>query len=354
MLQTDKDKILERTNGGLTVFTHYLGEGCLAKKFCNPFRDDKHPSCRLYENKNSDGLITYYMYDFARSEYSGDCFWMVAKMLNVDLARDFKAILETIDHDLCLCVFESNDKAMRQDVDYKARMLRKYHRMEESSIKSFTLERKSFTREELSYWSKYGIAEDTLRRFKVSSVKNCTFLKANDKSFTVFGSKDIPMFAYEFGDSDGFKFYRPKAKSRFLYAGNLPKPYVFGWEQLPETGKVVFITGGEKDVMSLAAHGFHAIAFNSETASIPEEKMQSLSKRFEKVMFLYDSDDTGKAESLKNLEKYKGKYNVSRLVLPLNGTKAEKDISDFFATGHDGQDLEFLITKSQETPNSAK
>lgn len=34
-------------------------------------------------------------------------------------------------------------------------------------------------------------------------------------------------------------------------------------------GDTLFITGGEKDVMSLAAHGFHAICFNSETVTVP-------------------------------------------------------------------------------------
>ena len=36
-----------------------------------------------------------------------------------------------------------------------------------------------------------------------------------------------------------------------MYAGHFPKPYIFGYEQLPVKGDVVFITGGEKDVMSL-------------------------------------------------------------------------------------------------------
>ena len=44
----------------------------------------------------------------------------------------------------------------------------------------------------------------------------------------------------------GLKIYRPKAKLRFMYAGHFPKPYIFGYEQLPVKGDVVFITGGEK------------------------------------------------------------------------------------------------------------
>lgn len=61
------------------------------------------------------------------------------------------------------------------------------------------------------------------------------------------------------------KLYRPFSTPRFLYGGSFGENYCFGLEQLPAKGDTLFITGGEKDVLSLAAHGFHAICFNSET-----------------------------------------------------------------------------------------
>lgn len=141
----------------------------------------------------------------------------------------------------------------------------------------------------------------------------------------------------------GIKVYRPKAENRFLYAGNLPSPYVFGWEQLPAKGELVFITGGEKDVLSLAAHGYSAIAFNSETAKIPEDKLLELSERFHTIIFLYDTDATGVKESSLRVEEYKNKYNVKRVQLPLAGTKTEKDISDYFALGNSSENFSILI-----------
>ena len=56
---------------------------------------------------------------------------------------------------------------------------------------------------------------------------------------------------------------------------------------------MLFITGGEKGVMSLAAHGFHAICFNSETAEIDASIIEILVRRFRHVFFLYDADETG-------------------------------------------------------------
>lgn len=345
MLQSDSQKILERTNDGLTVFTHYLGEGCLAKKFCNPFRKDRHPSCRLYENRNSSGMVSYYMYDFAVSECSGDCFWMVGKQLGLDLSKNFKEILETIDRDLCLGVFESTPMARTEGKDYAMRMVKKYHQMEESSIVGFKVAQKSFSENELSFWEKYGIGFDTLSKFDVVSVRSCTFTRHNGGSFTKFSSKAIPMFGYRFAGGDGYKFYCPGSTCRFLYAGNLPKPYVFGWGQLPASGDRVFITGGEKDVMTLSAHGFAAISFNSETASIPEEKMEELGKRFGEIVILYDSDETGRNESARQLKQFQDKYAVRRMVLPLSGTKKEKDVSDYFSLGHTSGEFEKLLDK---------
>ena len=83
---------------------------------------------------------------------------------------------------------------------------------------------------------------------------------------------------------------------RFLYGGRMPSPYCFGMEQLPSKGDMLFITGGEKDVLPLSARHFHAICFNSKTTLIPERIIESLQLRFRHIILLYDSDATGLRE----------------------------------------------------------
>ena len=131
-----------------------------------------------------------------------------------------------------------------------------------------------------------------------------------------------PIFAYI---GNGYiKVYRPNSsKMRFLYGGRLPSPYCFGMEQIPSKGDMLIITGGEKDVLSLSAHHFHAICFNSETAQIPENIIESLQLCFRHIILLYDTDESGVRESDKQaslLEPYK----VQQLQLPLKGTKTER------------------------------
>ena len=195
----------------------------------------------------------------------------------------------------------------------------------------------------LNYWAHYGIHEDTLRRFRVRSLKRYESVSAEGRKFELYGSPTEPMFAYI---GNGYvKIYRPHSpKIRFLYGGRMPATYCFGMEQIPAKGDMLFITGGEKDVLSLYAHGFNAICFNSETAQIPTSIIESLQLRFRHIILLYDADETGVREAHKQSE-HLAEYKVLNLSLPLCGTKSEKDISDFFALGNGAKELKELLAK---------
>ncbi len=148
------------------------------------------------------------------------------------------------------------------------------------------------------------------------------------------------MFGYK--SKRYIKLYRPFSKTRFLYGDSFGDNYCFGLEQLPSKGETLFITGGEKDVMALAAHGFQAICFNSETVTIPPTLIYQLTFRFKHIILLYDTDKTGKESSAKQ-EKVLTEFGVKRLLLPLADTKEEKDISDYFRLGNSREDLQKLF-----------
>ena len=343
----EAERILEKTNAGLDVFKHYLGDNCTARAFRNPYRKDSRASCHLYKNKGKDNVNYYYLQDYGDSNFCGNCFAIVAKLLNYNLKNDFKRLLEQIDRDMNLNVFSSYD-----DFQFKQPQLKKVVACggtgKPCTIIDFKPVTKEFSEKELEYWRRYGITIETLRRYDVKSIKSCTFIKTDGKNFGIVSSELLPIYGYYFNGGLGIKFYRPKSENRFMYAGNLPKPYIFGWNKLPQSGDCVFITGGEKDVLSLAAHGFSAIAFNSETAKVPEDILKELSVRFKDVVFLYDSDETGIQESEKRVEEFNGKYNVSRLQLPLAGSKKEKDISDYFSLEYTREDFVKLLNERKK------
>ena len=110
---TDRNRILQKTVGGLNVFTHYLGEGCKNRLFRNPFRNDGSPSCKLYKKTTSEGN-KYVMKDFGDSQWYGDCFWLVAKLSGLDPTTDFREVLRIIDRDLNLFILDDCSAAKHQ------------------------------------------------------------------------------------------------------------------------------------------------------------------------------------------------------------------------------------------------
>ena len=340
----DKEQILLLTQGGLNVFSHFLGfEVNLHRNFRSPFYDDKRASCHIFYDRKSS---SYKFYDHGDTTYSGDCFWFVATMRGLNLKTDFPEVLKVIIQELGLYSLYGGEEYYRHAAPtYKSPVISgpKTDITKNTEERSYSFEIQPFDDGLLNYWAHYGIQEDTLRLFRVRSLKRYESVSAEGKKFELYGSPTEPMFAY-IGNSY-VKIYRPHSpKIRFLYGGRMPATYCFGMEQIPTKGDMLFITGGEKDVLSLYAHGFNAICFNSETAQIPTSIIESLQLRFRHIILLYDADETGVRESHRQAELL-AEYKVLNLSLPLSDTKSEKDISDFFALGNGAKELKELLAK---------
>lgn len=338
----DKNEILALTQGGLNVFAHYLGfEINLHRNFRSPFYEDKRASCHIYYDKKN---CSYKFYDHGDPTYSGDCFWFVATLLGLNLKSDFPEVIDTIVKGLGLHSLYKYETSNTFSIPNKMKTEPQSREVAfQLKTHPYDFEIQAFDDALLNFWAHYGIYEDTLRRFRVRSLKRYESISSEGRRFELHSSPTEPMFAYI---GNGYvKIYRPhSAKIKFLYGGRIPSTYCFGMEQLPSKGDMIFITGGEKDVLALSAHGFYAICFNSETAQIPESVIESLSLRFRHIILLYDADETGLREAKRQVEQL-SKYKVIQLSLPLGGTKTEKDISDYFALGNGSDDFRELLSK---------
>lgn len=345
-----KEEILERTNNGLNVFKHYITTPWrVGRNFLNPLYDDSHASCNIYFDRRN-GI--YKLKDFGSSEFSGDCFFFVGELKGLDCnnSSDFVEILRLIDKDLSLGL-ENETKttiplASSSSISAQVDTDKKHYKFKEQ-IMSTT---------ESEFWKKYGITLEILNKYNVCSLEEFQGQKNDGNLFVYNSSYTEPMYGYK--SKRYIKIYRPFSKTRFLYGGEIGEHYCFGLEQLPAKGDTVFITAGEKDVMSLAAHGFNAICFNSETATIPVNIIYKLTFRFKHIILLYDVDKTG-IESSKKHEKQLYEYGVRRLALPLSGSKDEKDISDYFKIGNTRKHflnlfLDFLDTLYSDTMTMLK
>ena len=300
-----KENILKRTDSH-TLLNYYLkpyhNHGILnqGKHISNPFLPEKQktPSFNIYTS--SSGIWRYK--DFANSTCEGDVFDLIMKLNRCD----FKEALHLINTDFNLG-------------------LQKYSSKNQTEIQL----QKKWNTENAAYWKPYGISSEQLRHFRVFPVKEIRHFKENQESFCISATIKNPIFAYQVSNTC-YKVYRPLSKKfKFFWTGNKPENYVFGYFQLPESGDQIFITGGEKDVLSLYAKGHNAICLNSETALMPAALMQELKERFKQVIVMYDMDETGITQSKKLVTT----YSIYRATLPLLTTKGGKDISDFFHLG---------------------
>lgn len=334
-----KEAILNRTNRGLDVFTYYMPvDFVLNRNFRNPFYEDKRASCNIYFDSKND---CYRMKDFGDELYSGDCFWFVAMVAGLDVRRDFRNVLQIINRDLGLNL-RIEQENLASNMSRKGVSNREMPKVSADPPKRYDFTSKAFSQRELMFWFRYGITEEVLRRFHVKALTCFKSVNREGKPYSINSNDAEPMFGYVM---QGFiKVYRPHSSVRFLYGGEKVDDYVFGLEQLSNKGDVVYITGGEKDVMSLSAHGFNAICFNSETSDIPKPLMELLSRRFRHIVILYDVDETGVRASYKVLQTF-SELPILRLELPLDGGKEQKDISDFFSMGRIATDLKGLLAK---------
>ena len=341
-----KDQILLSTNKGLDVFKYFLGSrfSRVGKSFKSPFYNDNKASCYVYLDKKSN---IYKFKDFGDAEYSGDCFFFVGKIFGYSCEdrSDFYKILEVIDLELSLNTIGQELKIQNIIDNNKgsvllANKIKSIHDGFETAKNKLPIQYKEFNIRELDYWGKYGIKIETLKRYNVQSIESYNGISKDGREFLLTSSPEQPIYGYQ--GRRYTKLYRPFSKLRFLYTGEITENYIFGFEQLPVRGDILFITGGEKDVLSLASHGLNAICLNSETAHIPKNLLRGLNYRFKHITLLYDVDDTGKNSMDKLTKEYKS-FKIKSLLLPLAGTKQEKDVSDFFRLKHTSEDLMMLF-----------
>lgn len=324
----NKEKILEKISEK-EIFDHFLKpfhEGTALKpgqNISNPLLPEKQktPSFNIYERNGK-----WKFKDFSTGD-NGDCWNLVMRLKKID----FKDTLKLISNE-----FMINEKSKTVILDRK-----------KNGIKKPLLFNRSFNTQEKEFWKKYGINEDTLKTFQVNALTNYIAYNKDGDEYEVKNQNDTLMFSYNYGNC--YKIYKPIDKTnRFIYLGERDQNFFFGINQLPENGNNVFITGGEKDVMTLHAHGYSAICMNSETATIPENLMINLKARFEQVIVLYDNDETG----LKQSRKIAQQHGIVQLVLPEIPNNG-KDISDFYLYGGTKADFEVLIENIHEVAKFA-
>lgn len=340
----NKEDILFKTDRGLKVFGYFFKSNWpgINKPFRNPFYDDKKAACHIYFDKPNN---QYRFIDFGDSSYNCDCFGFVGLVFNLQcsVSEQFVQIMEIIDRELVLGLASNHDKIREITNKFpEVKVAAEIDSLTIADLRNNVSKKfvpplfKEFSQTEINFWGMFGIDMQTLRNYNVVSLQRFYGINKDGKEYQIETAIDEPMFGYL--GKRFLKVYRPRSTNRFYYAGDLHEGYCFGLKQLPLRGDILFITGGEKDVLSLSARGFNAICFNSETVTIPKNLVRRLSFRFKHIVLMYDRDETGCKAMEKQVNQLR-EFDVKMLLLPLKGTPQQKDISDFFKMGHSAQDL---------------
>jgi KaiC/GvpD/RAD55 family RecA-like ATPase len=338
-MSISKEAILAKTSS-YEILNHYLqpyhNEGAKLRygvNISNPFLSEKQdtPSFNIFHSSKTNEWLYN---DFATGD-SGSCFDLVMRLNN----ESFPEALERINRDFCL-MLENNQQQKSSTPPPPSTP------KTETVKKDFSATKRDFTANELEYWQKFGIGIETLNKFKVTPLSEFSSVSKDGKPYTIKEKPDKFIFAYDHGN--WMKLYKPldEKQYRFQYLGTKPPNYIFGFELLPEKGDLVFITGGEKDCMSVWQKGFCAISLNSETATLDKAITAELKQRFKDFVILYDNDATG-IKQAQSLSLQHGLKNLTLPALPDNG----KDISDFFATGGTIETLQKWIAEALKKPD---
>lgn len=297
------DKILEKTTE-FDIYSHYIGDKfIIGKVIKSPLRDkDNHPSFGIFKCSRTGDLL----FKDQATGVSGNCVKFVQLLFNIG----YKKALEKINKE----VTTKSEFGLNLKKEFKGKR------------KMISIKRKNWTETDDTYWSKYHIDRETLKKYNIVPIDKYW---VDDKVGHLYYTKEQPMYAFRIFNA--YKIYRPNSTNREdKWRSNCLKSDIQGWEQLPESGDLLVITKSLKDVMVLSLFNVPTIAPQSEVSTLPKEVILEAKKRFKRLVVLFDNDDAG----IKGANDLKNKYDVeitfiSKHYLDLYGIK---DVSDFIET----------------------
>jgi Crassvirales DNA primase len=317
-----KEEILAKISE-VDIIEYYLNIKLKYNTIINsPFRKDRNPSFSFKIGEGSSVLAK----DFGSGE-TFDCFNIVQKLYNCN----FFEALKIISTDFKIKDYNNiTDNSSLLVNNTKDELYTKYLIDKQKNI--ISIQKQAFTKTDIDYWSKYHIPIKTLVKFDVFSCKYVWYNKSLIKTY----SNNNPVYAYRFIESDQYvyKIYCPFKDKKYKWLFNGSSVSLEGYNQLPLFGDVLIITKSMKDVMSLHELGYNSVSLQAEGNKLQYDTYIKLSKRFNKIVILYDNDDCG----IRNSNKLAKEYNINQIMIPLDSKC--KDIADYIEI--------FGIEKSKE------
>lgn len=338
----NQEQFFKKYNGGLDYILMVMNYYDIPLKKKNnyrfentlsPFYPDTKKGFSIYKNRKNN---IWYFKDFGTdewgNEYSGDAFTMCALIHSKDVKKNFGEIINLMDFELS--TFPRGNVELRSNdfVDSNEELFSNYELIKvtpftQTAINEFHLKnRKLDSFSGVHQISGYKILDDNGKVIDTKYYRNydedvriafcngsrCKIKRLNPKQYGMLGNRNIPYF---FGTSDD--------------ASYIDEP--------------IFLTGGERDVLTLFDLNKAACCIQSETANFNRQFAKILYESRFKVIILYDIDEAGKKGAIKINSKYD--YEIANLstIVPNKYKDKVKDISEYRKLGLDENTLlEFL------------
>lgn len=174
------------------------------------------------------------------------------------------------------------------------------------------------------YWNQFYIPLSLLREYSINSCTQVWF-KSRQNELVLFAeySKTNPLYCYAINNS--YKIYRPLNPSKKgKWLSSIKSEDIQGMKQLPNRGKLLFITSSMKDLLVLKILGYNAIALGGEGNKVPAKILDYLYASFDKIVIFYDNDIAG----INYARKLSSEIDSEFIYIPEKYTDT-KDISDF-------------------------
>ena len=246
------------------IYANYIGAFKIGMIYNSPFRKDKNPSFGVFYSKRHNKLLF-------KDHGSGECGDIIKFVSLYTGLSNYNDILNNIVEQL--------------KITNKTKLTSTAFIPPAETV--IGVVRQPFTKEDLSFWSKFSISEKTLKKYNVNSIK---YYLCNGYVKGIYKT-DNPMFAYKVYNA--FKIYRPYGDKFTKWRSNLTPYDIQGYAELPSKGNILIITKSLKDVMCLHEMGFTAISPASESTFIPDDVIEALKKRFKRLIILFDRDVAG-------------------------------------------------------------
>lgn len=314
-----KEQFLKETNGGLKFYMWAMEQRGIPLKTkgnridntYNPFYEDSNPSLSFYLHGEEYRFKDHGGND-EEIEYKGDVI-------------DFGAFHYGLKK---YSLSELLEKMYRDIKDYEPSItLDRFSPIsyQKKKVRKFELKKIEPTWETIVYYNAYKI-----NLYDFPNVSQIEAINYYNESGALVETKKLPkneiQIAYDYGDFA--KIYCPKSKW-FWSVGKKPKEYTFGDYHGPSIlGEPLFLTGGEKDVMTLESLGYQAICTQSESV-LPSLKLRrDIFKLGYQLIVLYDLDKAGRANS-KKIAEFGAKVADLSTIVPKDNEDKVKDISDY-------------------------